>query len=603
VDAKIARVLLASLIERLDADSRSENPKLSGLLSSLELSAMKFLTAMLPEMTDAPNDPALPVAIEARAEVEEVQTQPPEKSAGHLEPPTQTSAPQRDPKENVTAEVSFAVNERAFSFTAAESPLMTLCIDFGTAKSKAFAASEGDEQELFELGLGKRDGDLDGSIYAVSSSVWIEDDGRVFAGAQAVQRGRDYIAMGNQSRRRLDSIKQELSQIAVQHDLSARLLDGSVNPSDTSLSYEDIVTFYLAYVTDLAVSELEAKGVSRYLKRRFTMPCWATDQRRWAGKTLSDRFTRAQVLADTFHDRWSNGIPAAELKHVLAAIKTRRMDLLYLLDRDAAASEEFGAHWGGLLEPLAAGSGRLWSERSRNTFGLVLVADIGAGTTDFSLFWVNKTKGTAFPVYPAGYAIRTAGDTIDSRLVAELLKRAHVGADHAEQRRVTEKLFRDGVRRLKEQLFLTGSITCRLVTDQTVTLTLDEFLATDSIKAFTQTIETELQQFLSLVDPSWSRVDRASLVLTGGGAGLPMVKDLGTKIWKIGGNSIVFRKTPDLPAMVEEKYDDNFKREYLQLAVAIGGALPVLDERRTYKVWMGDAPEPGSLERFSITGT
>src|SRR5580704_9936772 len=124
------------------------------------------------------------------------------------------------------------------------------------------------------------------------------------------------------------------------------------------------------------------------------------------------------------------------------------MDLLYLLDRDAAASEEFGAHWGGLLEPLAAGSGRLWSERSRNTFGLVLVADIGAGTTDFSLFWVNKTKGTAFPVYPAGYAIRTAGDTIDSRLVAELLKRAHVGADHAEQRRVTEKLFRDGVRRL-----------------------------------------------------------------------------------------------------------------------------------------------------------
>ena len=28
--------------------------------------------------------------------------------------------------------------------------------------------------------------------------------------------------------------------------------------------------------------------------------------------------------------------------------------------------------------------------------------------------------------------------------------------------------------------------------------------------------------------------------------------------------------------MVEEKYDEDFKREYLQLAVAIGGALPVL---------------------------
>jgi hypothetical protein len=36
----------------------------------------------------------------------------------------------------------------------------------------------------------------------------------------------------------------------------------------------------------------------------------------------------------------------------------RRTDFLSLLDRDTASSEEFGAHWGGLLEPLAGGSHR-----------------------------------------------------------------------------------------------------------------------------------------------------------------------------------------------------------------------------------------------------
>jgi hypothetical protein len=33
----------------------------------------------------------------------------------------------------------------------------------------------------------------------------------------------------------------------------------------------------------------------------------------------------------------------------------RRTDFLSLLDRDTASSEEFGTHWGGLLELLAAG--------------------------------------------------------------------------------------------------------------------------------------------------------------------------------------------------------------------------------------------------------
>lgn len=47
---------------------------------------------------------------------------------------------------------------------------------------------------------------------------------------------------------------------------------------------------------------------------------------------------------------------------------------------------------------------------------------------------------------------------------------------------------------------------------------------------------------------------------------------------------------------------NDFQREYGQLAVAIGGALPVLDERNTLTEWAGGALPPGALERYQIKG-
>ena len=68
-----------------------------------------------------------------------------------------------------------------------------LCLDFGTAKSKAFAWRNDTEKPL-DLPLGKLDQDLDDAIYSVSSSMWIDDDGLMFAGSEAVKRGAQYGA-------------------------------------------------------------------------------------------------------------------------------------------------------------------------------------------------------------------------------------------------------------------------------------------------------------------------------------------------------------------------------------------------------------------------
>ena len=106
------------------------------------------------------------------------------------------------------------------------------------------------------------------------------------------------------------------------------------------------------------------------------------------------------------------------------------------------------------------------------------------------MFWVvqNDSKRLAVPVEPCGTAIRMAGDSLDSCLVNELLERAHLGADRGLRERVSTDLYLSGVRDLKEQLFVTGLRTHELSNDRIVSITLDEFLSTPGVKAFSETL-------------------------------------------------------------------------------------------------------------------
>src|SRR5262249_632824 len=158
-------------------------------------------------------------------------------------------------------------------------------------------------------------------------------------------------------------------------------LEPAINPSGEQLTYDDAITFYLGYLTHLACSELEAKGKKRYMKRRFTLPWWKPEQRSWASRILSERLTVAQILADSFGDRLHTGIPASEVKDALQQAASKAARLEWLLDRETGLPDALPRHWGGLLEPLAAGSGRLWSDKA--TRDLTLIIDVGAGTTDF----------------------------------------------------------------------------------------------------------------------------------------------------------------------------------------------------------------------------
>src|ERR1019366_2853238 len=166
----------------------------------------------------------------------------------------------------------------------------------------------------------------------------------------------------------------------------------------------------------------------------------------------SQYMARAQILADTFHGQWHLGIKAERWKSAVSAASLHDSRLSYLLDSANGPR--------GLLEPLAAGSGRVWDDsRTKN---VLLVVDIGAGTTDFSLFWVVQNIGNSqrkvYQVAPYSYALGMAGDFIDERLLLQILALAHGSSDELVRKGIGGVLRLTGLRSLKERLFTTGEI-------------------------------------------------------------------------------------------------------------------------------------------------
>ena len=566
----LERVLLQNLLERLDADAATEQPRFRSVVSDAERSALRVLLGV--GGSSPPTDPApTPRPSSPR---------PPTPGSGRTPPPVELNTAALDP-------------------VAEPLPGWVLCLDFGTAKSKAFAATDEEEEpELEPLAVGQADDDLDRAVYEVSSCVWIDDDGRLFVGSEAVKRGMNY---GHElvPHRPLDSLKQEISQVDPEE--GAVELDRKL-PQDVdrtlALTYFDAITIYLAYLTDLATTALESRLGTRYVRRRFTVPSWRPSQRRWAAEMLGKSLLRAQLLADTFHDRWREGIPIEHVAHAVRAAAEYDGELTRL----AATGPEDATDWEyGTLEALAAASARVWADRrARN---LMLVVDVGAGTTDLSLFWVVQQDGKFRRAWPIGAdaGIRQAGDTLDRLLVKELLRKEGLGVDETGKR--AGRALERRARRLKEALFETGSITETLVNDATVTLSREEFIDSDGVRRFTEAIAGKIQELLAGVDESWGRAESLTLVLTGGGCDLPMIAGLQHRDWRIGTRKMTCRLAPRVPDGLADRFSSEFVQAYPRLAVAMGGALRMmLDEKNPMRVWMGGATEPGRLERFQTRG-
>ena len=577
-------LLLRSLLNRLDKGAEAARTQSGGVVSDAEREALRALLrakegAELP--TGKPIESQVPLG---------------ENGAEKLASEAASTPPS----------AAVELDETALKLDASPKPDWVLCLDFGTAKSKAFAAT-GDEDalDLRALAIGAADEDRDGAVYDVASSVWITDDGLLFVGSQAVKRSMEYGG----EREALHSLKQEISQVDAEDGAAKvrRILPRKVDPGAT-LTYGDAITIYLAYLTDLATTEIASDKViaTRYVRRRFTVPAWKETHRRWAAGWIGTCLLRAQVLADTFHGRWRNGIPVRDVKDAVRAVAKHDRELAWMAATESGDASDWGS---GILEALAAASARLWTDGSARH--LMLVVDVGAGTTDLSLFLVvqdQKKERALHSAWPAEGAVavgvRQAGDTLDDLLVQVLIEKAglvgHQAGDRARQ------FLRPRARLLKQTLFKGGRISPELPTDGEVTLSKEEFVGSPGVQRFSEFIAGKIQQLLDGVDPRWGELAELhglTMVLTGGGYELPMITGLAERAWRLGECEVRVRLAPTVPDGVADRFSQEFQQEYPRLAVAMGGALPLrLDEKSPMPAWLGRTGSPGQLDKFPIQG-
>lgn len=440
-------------------------------------------------------------------------------------------------------------------------PDAMLCIDFGTSFSKAFVSigSGNADVELIDLPVG--DGSA-GMRLATPSELFIDGDS-IYFGMNARRRWDDVQAP---TERLIDSIKQFITLNKDVSTLGQRAMPAAQDPRQ-QFSQRDILVLYLAHLTALTEQALFEKGLTVDIQRRFTHPAWKDGAKEQNEKEMRQLMAEAVVLARSATSEFTSVVPVASARQLLDQLASiNPSDLPFALIGDP------------VREATAAGAGALLATREGRREAY-LVLDIGAGTTDVAGFYCvnnpNNERMRVFEVSPAADAKNVAGNTLDNALQHFVLGRSGLSLDSAEARLAGHALRRQ-VRTYKEQLFRTGRVVIELSTDQIVEVELNEFLAYGPVVQFGALITEMVARSAAALAGDLSKVN---LVATGGGAGLPIVREFGEKGVRHGDRHVGFNIVDAMADDVRDSHPDLID-PYPQIAVALGGSLPHLPEQK-----------------------
>ncbi len=549
MDKTTAAFLLSSLLERIERDGAA------GSVSSHEKTALSLAIGLLG--SGAANE----AAPKSHVQTGSVSSGTADLTKNQPDLQVKAEIAQKLPNPPTPALIDVKLNLASIGDRVQLNDGWLLCLDFGTAMSKAFA-SAGRNKHL-DLELGAAAGQ---SGFTLPSSVFISDAGRVFFGFDAIEKSDGLLETG---RERLDSIKEWLS-LRIEGDLDgdSSVLQASMNPTSYRMTQGDLIRIYLAYLTDMAESAMEHRGVdqARHVQRRFARPCWSDPkQTEWVDREMRKMLADAQILADTFNGRWHAGVPVQEFVSALSQIKKLPTKPVHLIQD-------------GVPEAVAVAAGAFAeTENRRDAF---MVVDVGAGTTDFGLFVSIKKSDDdedvkVFQVPGSIQGMKQAGNTVDRLLRGYILKKESVDTSDMAGKMIVGKLS-SGIRGLKEALFKTGRLEYVLADGTAGAITLSEFLDDTNVKKFSEAVAAGFKKSLLDIDQSylnWLGMDdvRLHVVVTGGGAQLPMMQSLSHGMVEINGHKIVREAVNSMPVWMEDESDE-LKTVYPQLAVAVGGA-------------------------------
>lgn len=549
-----AKWLLENLLARL-ATREDGKKELPGVITEAEQESLRLAVELLggklqeiPHYISGDEGAPGPEGVDTESTKE-----PPAKV--EVDPPVDHGEGVGEPqdKKKILVEIPYYFNEPV-------SEDFRLCIDFGTAMSKVALVHDGagkdggDEIQVLELGDIAGQDPSDGPFELLISSVYISNDGLVYFGKSALEVSEQEAEDGG--RQRVDNMKRFLSEDGVD-----QVLTGEFNPTGIEIDYRDIVLFYLVYLTWVINQCTDEMGYDRNICRRFAMPVFDNAKARQYSGMLSRMLGDAQLAAEHFGDLIDDGVSLEDLIAVCDTI--RDMDL------------EYAFIGSPVTEPLGVASALVSEDGAANNLSLVI--DIGAGTTDISLFRIRvDPDGAVFvanQIPGAARGLTMAGNYIDRVLIQKILSKSEVSFQSADYKRVRNDLERK-VRVYKEELFESGHIDVPLPNGDVIQVDRDEFLQSPSIHKFQEELQKKIAEILEEVDEFFLRTaprQELVLVLTGGGASLPFVQSLVGETIEVGNLSVKTVKSHDFPEWMVEDHAD-LEDIFPRIAVSLGGA-------------------------------
>jgi molecular chaperone DnaK (HSP70) len=424
-----------------------------------------------------------------------------------------------------------------------------VCIDFGTALSKAsLRGNAGDDHgPALPLRIGAAAGGGAENAFLAPSVLFV-DGGRIHLGESALQRAQANAAREGDP---ILSFKSILAARDVKEALRAPV-PASIDRSG-AFCYRDLLVLYLAFIMRRAREALtEATGETKPdISWRYTSPVWRSHEAAMAA--FSRIFGEADYIAASVGPLLTSdeGISIAHARHVIDSAHGAAPG--QLVER-----EVFEAH----------AAGHAYARLCPSPHNIILVCDIGAGTTDFAGFEIEGAGPSASvrELLEVRQCVAVAGDEIDNILI-EVAQRKAPSKSRAAVAEIWRSL-RLGARRAKRDLFTSGR--CELMAgSRRIRVRRAELEQHPLFKELKDALMRACRTSLGPVINRAMERNRATVgvLLAGGGAHLPFLPAL---IQRTAGSApleiIQFDQTwPAVPEAVQSALP--------QVAISMGGAL------------------------------
>ena len=399
------------------------------------------------------------------------------------------------------------------------------CIDFGTAMSKAAvvrrkARTELTSADVVPLAIGDRDGMGVRSGLLLPSVVYVSDQGTILFGREAEDAA---IRGERRNRQAFVSPKEYLST----RDPGAldEVLEREIDPTG-DFTGRKLLALFLAHLLVQAGRAASIANVPWPVPLRIARPAWDEERAVAGEQALRSLILQAFAIADRLGGQLSaaGGITHDAARSALAAVMSDQR----FLD-PAALPDVFELSANGsasVLEATAVAAGAIGDTRRR----VVVVADIGGGTSDFGAFMTGLPgRGVLGEVDGSSGILRLAGDRLDVLLKFYIFKQARIDPFDSGSKGVVAHV-RANQRAFKEALFTTGGLTIELV-DNFLTVRKEDFLASPDVQEFARllrlTFRDTLERGVACARDNQLQGRRTPVeaLLTGGGRSLPMVTD------------------------------------------------------------------------------